>query len=148
MRGGHDKLRLLMVFLQGIPSAREAAHDRPRRHIENLACLLVRHPILADQPDDVALVQRQLSDVFAQLLEDNSILGDDPAVADQRIADSFDVDRLAAKSLHPQMIDPEVLRDTKHPTVDPGAGLPLIQMSQCSNIGFLRQILAQIPHPP
>jgi hypothetical protein len=139
--------RSLKIFLQRVPGAGEATHDRPRGQIKNSSCFLVRHPVAADQPDDVALIHRHLSDVFAELLEKDSIFGDDLAVAAQRISDDVYVDGLAAKSLHPLMIDPEILCDAKHPAVDSRSRLPLIQMSQRSHIGFLRQILAQIRAP-
>ena len=74
------------IFLQRVPCASQAAHDRPGGQIENLSGFLVRHAVPPDQADDVALIQRQLSDVLPQLLENDPIFGDDPTVATQQVS--------------------------------------------------------------
>ncbi|HMA73169.1 MAG TPA: hypothetical protein VKP67_17060 [Xanthobacteraceae bacterium] len=58
--------------------------------------------------------------------------------------DNSNIDDMAADLFRPHMVDPEILCDTKYPTVEPGAWLPLIQVGQSSQKGFLDQILAAI----
>ena len=56
----------------------------------------------------------------------------------------FDVDDIATDLFGPGMIDPQILSDAKHPTVESRTRLPLIEMRQSPRISLLNQILALI----
>jgi len=60
------------------------------------------------------------------------------------VIDNSNIDDIAADLFRPHMVDPQILRDAKYPTVEPCARLPLIQVRQSSQTGFLDQILAAI----
>jgi hypothetical protein len=62
-----------------------------------------------------------------------------------KIADGCDIDKLAPDFFRAQLVDPKILRDAVHPAVETGVRPPLIEMGQSAGVGFLHQILTEIP---
>ena len=59
----------------------------------------------------------------------------------------FRVLRLAAHLARSQLIEPNRLHDPKHPTVEPGARLPLVQSGERPFAGGLDQVVAVVDRP-
>jgi ribosomal protein S14 len=57
---------------------------------------------------------------------------------------SVDIDDFTTGLLRPHAVKPKILRDAKHPTIEPGSRLPLIEAGQCTRAGFLHQVIATI----
>jgi len=66
-----------------------------------------------------------------------------PVASDQRF-DSVDINRFAAEPIRTFPVEPQVLRDPKHPTVEPRTRLPFVPIGQSTGTRLLHKIVTLI----
>src|SRR5262249_30612756 len=96
------------------------------------------------QSDQHAMLWRELVKPAQNLGESEPALRDPTPVAVCQIADHIDIDGLTPIPFRTLAIEPKVLRDAKHPTVQMRAGLPLVPASQSARAGLLHEVVTLV----
>src|SRR5689334_2138140 len=72
------------------------------------------------------------------------VFHDRTSVASDQHIDRVDVDGFAPEPIRTLAVEPQVLRDPKHPTVEPRPGLPFVLVGQSTGTRLLHKIVTLI----
>jgi hypothetical protein len=129
------------------PSAGQPAHHGPHGYAQNIGCLMVGKALHAYQGYQHAMLQRELVQSPQHLGEREPVIDDRTPVAAHQIISRMDIDGAASRPLRTLPVEPEILRNAKHPTVEASAGLPLISVRQSTGAGLLYEVVSLIRIP-
>jgi hypothetical protein len=90
------------------------------------------------------MLRRELLEATQDRSELQPVLHDRASVASDQRVDRIDIDGFAAKPIGPLAVEPQVLRDPKHPTVEPRPGLPFVPVGQSTGTRLLHKIVTLI----
>jgi len=90
------------------------------------------------------MLRRELLEAAKHGGEFQPVFHDCASIASDQRFDRVDIDRFAAEPIRTLPVEPQVLRDPKHPTVEPRPGLPFVPIGQSTGTRLLHKIVTLI----
>jgi hypothetical protein len=105
-------------------------------------CFLIRHPLDTYKRYELLMLLGQLGHGIKHALQSQPALDDVTAVDSLKLRHSIKINSHTAHLGSALLIEPDVMDDSQHPTVEARAGLPLIEASESACASLLHQIVS------
>jgi hypothetical protein len=143
-------MAFVLLLLLGAASApatsdpRQAAHDGSNGDAENVGGFLVGNAFDANHGHKNLLLGRQAGDAVRHGSKSETAFGDVAAIHADQVLDLVKLTLIALNLAAAVVIDPDVLRNTIHPTIETRSGLPLIQVREGSLARVLYEVISLV----
>jgi hypothetical protein len=122
--------------------ARQTARECAQGDFQNSCRFLVGYPFNANKRDKLLVILRELSHRFLHPFQGQPAFDNLAAVRSSEFWRRIEVDGNAAYPGGPFLIDSDIMDNLEHPTVQPCARLPLIEVGISARAPLLHEIVS------
>lgn len=124
--------------------ARQPAHHRPDRYIENAGRLPVGKVLDADQENDFALIVRQIGDRLGNAVQGKACFDISLARGADKVLPLLNVLLRAGRALPSDVVDPQISQDLEQPRIKTGSRFKALGVGKRAFASRLHQIVGKI----